>query len=96
MSSEVSPNSMVSVQGMTRRYGKVVAVEDVTFEVQRGEMFGLIGPDGAGKTTTLRVILGLLVPHAGTVRTCGLEPVRQGPELSRQIGYLSQRFSLYG
>jgi ABC-2 type transport system ATP-binding protein len=87
---------MVLVQGMTRRYDKVTAAEDVTFEVHRGEMFGLIGPDGAGKTTTLRVILGLLAPHAGTVRTCGLEPVRQGTQLSRKIGYLSQRFSLYG
>src|SRR5919112_1700880 len=87
---------LVEVQGMTRRYDKVVAAEDVTFEVHRGEMFGLIGPDGAGKTTTLRVILGLLAPSAGTVRTCGLEPVRQGAELSKRIGYLSQRFSLYG
>ena len=90
------PEVLVEVQGMTRRYGKLVAAEDVTFEVHRGEMFGLIGPDGAGKTTTLRVILGLLAPDAGTVRTCGLEPVRQGRLLSRKIGYLSQRFSLYG
>ncbi|HEV7785429.1 MAG TPA: ATP-binding cassette domain-containing protein, partial [Thermoanaerobaculia bacterium] len=51
---------VVAVQGMTRRYDKIVAAEDVTFEVRRGEMFGLIGPDGAGKTTTLRVVLGLL------------------------------------
>jgi ABC-2 type transport system ATP-binding protein len=92
----VAGEAVVSVQGMTRRYGKAVAAEDVTFEVHRGEMFGLIGPDGAGKTTTLRVILGLLAPHAGSVRTCGLEPVRQGAQLSRKIGYLSQRFSLYG
>lgn len=92
----IADTAMVQVQGMTRRYDKVVAAEDVTFEVRRGEMFGLIGPDGAGKTTTLRVILGLLAPSAGTVRTCGLEPVRQGAELSKRIGYLSQRFSLYG
>ncbi|HEX4965949.1 MAG TPA: ABC transporter ATP-binding protein [Thermoanaerobaculia bacterium] len=87
---------MVAVQGMTRRYGSLVAAEDVTFDVRRGEMFGLIGPDGAGKTTTLRVVLGLLAPNAGTVRTCGLEPVKQGARLSQKIGYLSQRFSLYG
>ncbi|HSS77293.1 MAG TPA: ABC transporter ATP-binding protein, partial [Thermoanaerobaculia bacterium] len=90
------PVAMVTVAGMTRRYGKTVAAEDVTFEVHRGEMFGLIGPDGAGKTTTLRVVLGLLAPNAGTVRTCGLEPVKQGAQLSKKIGYLSQRFSLYG
>jgi ABC-2 type transport system ATP-binding protein len=81
---------------MTRRYGELVAVREVTFDVGRGEMFGLIGPDGAGKTTTLRVVLGLLRPDAGQVRTCGLEPVREAAELSRRIGYLSQRFSLYG
>ena len=92
----MSPDAVVQVEGMTRRYGDLVAAEDVTFEVRRGEMFGLIGPDGAGKTTTLRVILGLLAPHAGTVRTCGLEPVKQGTQLSQKIGYLSQRFSLYG
>jgi ABC-2 type transport system ATP-binding protein len=87
---------MVRVEGLTRRYGDVVAARDVTFDVQRGEMFGLIGPDGAGKTTTLRVVLGLLAPHAGSVRTCGLDPIAQSDELSRRIGYLSQRFSLYG
>jgi ABC-2 type transport system ATP-binding protein len=87
---------MVEIQGMTRRYGEVVAADGVTFAVRRGEMFGLIGPDGAGKTTTLRVVLGLLAPSAGSVRTCGLEPVRQSDLLAQKIGYLSQRFSLYG
>ena len=92
----MSAETLVQVAGMTRRYGDLVAAREVSFEVHRGEMFGLIGPDGAGKTTTLRVILGLLAPNAGTVRTCGLDPLRQGRELSRRIGYLSQRFSLYG
>ncbi len=89
-------DTMIDVAGMTRRYGSLVAAREVSFTVERGEMFGLIGPDGAGKTTTLRVILGLLAPHQGTVRTCGLDPVRRGAELSRRLGYLSQRFSLYG
>jgi ABC-2 type transport system ATP-binding protein len=71
-------------------------VDGISFRVERGEMFGLIGPDGAGKTTTLRIILGLLGPHGGSVRTMGLDPIRRGAELSRRIGYLSQRFSLYG
>jgi ABC-2 type transport system ATP-binding protein len=86
----------VVVDKMTRRYGEVVAASEVTFDVRPGEMFGLIGPDGAGKTTTLRVILGLLRPDQGTVRTCGLDPIRESDALSRRIGYLSQRFSLYG
>ncbi len=89
-------DSMVEVKAMTRKYGDVVAAEDVSFEVHRGEMFGLIGPDGAGKTTTLRVVLGLLAPTSGSVCTCGLEPVKQSDLLSQKIGYLSQRFSLYG
>ena len=87
---------MVRLDRMTRRYGELVAADAVSFEVNRGEMFGLIGPDGAGKTTTLRVVLGLLPPNEGSVSTCGLDPVRQGAELSRRVGYLSQRFSLYG
>lgn len=87
---------VVEVAGLVRRYGDVVAVNDVSFTVGRGEMFGLIGPDGAGKTTTLRVILGLLPAHGGRVLTCGLDPWKETDELSKRIGYLSQRFSLYG
>ena len=79
-----------------RRFGEVRAVEDVSFDVRRGEMFGLIGPDGAGKTTTLRMLLGLLRPDSGQARTCGLDPLRQRRRLSSRVGYLSQRFSLYG
>ena len=88
--------AMVHLEGLTRRYGELTAVDRVSFDVQLGEMFGLIGPDGAGKTTTLRVVLGLLAPHAGSVRTCGLDPIRESDELAKRIGYLSQRFSLYG
>ena len=87
---------MVAIDDLTRRYGDVVAVNGISLDVQPGEMFGLIGPDGAGKTTTLRVVLGLIAPSGGRVRTCGLDPMRQGDALARKIGYLSQRFSLYG
>jgi ABC-2 type transport system ATP-binding protein len=86
----------VRAEGLTRRFGDLTAIEGVGFQVRRGEMFGLIGPDGAGKTTTLRTILGLLKPDAGRVTTCGLDPLRQRRRLSSRIGYLSQRFSLYG
>jgi ABC-2 type transport system ATP-binding protein len=87
---------VVRVSGLTRRYEDLVAVREASFEVRRGEMFGLIGPDGAGKTTTLRVVLGLLAAHAGEVSTCGLDPWKESDEVARRIGYLSQRFSLYG
>jgi ABC-2 type transport system ATP-binding protein len=91
-----SADALVRVDALTRRFGDLVAVDDLSFEVNRGEMFGLIGPDGAGKTTTLRVILGLLASHGGSVRTCGLDPWKEGAALAKKCGYLSQRFSLYG
>ncbi|MBI2838448.1 MAG: ABC transporter ATP-binding protein [Acidobacteria bacterium] len=87
---------MLHFEGVVHRYGHSVALRCLSLDVCRGEMFGLIGPDGAGKTTTLRVALGLLRPDAGAVTTCGLDPVRHSRELSGRVGYLSQRFSLYG
>ena len=88
--------ALVQAEALSRRFAAVRAVESVGFEVRRGEMFGLIGPDGAGKTTMLRMILGLLKPDAGSVRTCGLDPLRDRRRLSSRVGYLSQKFSLYG
>jgi ABC-2 type transport system ATP-binding protein len=90
------PDVLVRVSSLSRRFGTVPAVDGVSFEVRRGEMFGLIGPDGAGKTTTLRIILGLLAPDGGDVSTCSLDPRRFRRRLSSRVGYLSQRFSLYG
>jgi ABC-2 type transport system ATP-binding protein len=87
---------VVVVESAAHRYGTVVAVAGISFEVARGEMFGLIGPDGAGKTTTLRMVLGLLPVHGGRITTCGLSPRSERRELSGRVGYLSQRFSLYG
>jgi ABC-2 type transport system ATP-binding protein len=89
-------DALVRASSLSRRFGDVRAVDGVAFDVRRGEMFGLIGPDGAGKTTTLRMILGLLRPDAGEVRTLGLDPARERRRLSSRVGYLSQRFSLYG
>jgi len=86
----------VRVSGLRKSYAGVLAVGGISFEVARGAMFGLIGPDGAGKTTTLRTVLGLLAPDGGHVTTCGLEPLSQRRMLSARIGYLPQRFSLYG
>jgi ABC-2 type transport system ATP-binding protein len=91
-----APSALVRVEAVCRRFGAVRAVEGLSFDVRRGEMFGLIGPDGAGKTTTLRMILGLLKPDAGRVATCGIDPFRERRKISSRVGYLSQRFSLYG
>jgi ABC-2 type transport system ATP-binding protein len=81
---------------VVKRYGKVEALRGVSFSVERGEMFGLIGPDGAGKTTAIRTICGLLHADAGTVHVDGKDPVKQHRDVTAAVGYLSQRFSLYG
>ena len=81
---------------VTKKYGEVVALRDLSLSVNRGEMFGLIGPDGAGKTTTIRLMCGLLKADGGKVRVLGRDPVREHLHVTQSIGYLSQRFSLYG
>ena len=86
----------ITLTAVTKRYRQTTAVRDVSFSVGRGEMFGLIGPDGAGKTTTIRMICGLLPPDAGTLRVLDLDPARDHRRLTDSAGYLSQRFSLYG
>src|SRR4051812_651046 len=80
---------------VTKKYGDVVAVRELSLSVHRGEMFGLIGPDGAGKTTAIRLMCGLLKVDGGKVLTMGRDPVTEHLEVTRSIGYLSQRFSLY-
>ncbi|MGD9905176.1 MAG: ATP-binding cassette domain-containing protein [Vicinamibacterales bacterium] len=86
----------ISLTGVAKRYGSTVALDGLTFEVGRGEMFGLIGPDGAGKTTAIRLICGLLHADAGQVRVLGLDAAKDHRALTHKVGYLSQRFSLYG
>ena len=86
----------VALDALTKRYGDLTAVDRLSLEVQPGELFGLIGPDGAGKTTTIRAICGLLHADGGTVRVLGHDPVRAHAAVTREVGYLSQRFSLYG
>jgi len=81
---------------VVKRYGPTQALAGLSLDVRRGEMFGLIGADGAGKTTAIRVMCGLLRADGGDVRILGRDPVRQHREVTRGVGYLSQRFSLYG
>jgi ABC-2 type transport system ATP-binding protein len=89
---------MTAVQfgGVTKRYGAVTAVDRVSFDVSAGEMFGLIGPDGAGKTTTIRLMGGLLRAESGRIRVFDRDPVIDHRAITGDVGYLSQRFSLYG
>jgi ABC-2 type transport system ATP-binding protein len=87
---------VVSLEDVHKAFGPVRAVAGVTCDVRAGEMFGVIGPDGAGKTTLLRVICGLVRPDQGQVRLFGSDPARARREAAEAIGYVSQRFSLYG
>ena len=90
------PTPAITLDRIIKRYGTTTAVNELSLSVERGEMFGLIGPDGAGKTTTIRLICGLLQADAGVARVLGLDPVRDHRRLTDSVGYLSQRFSLYG
>lgn len=92
----MSAQPALSFEHVTKRYGPTVAVDGLSFAIQRGEMFGLIGPDGAGKTTSIRLLCGLLHADDGIVRVGGLDPVADHRRLTHAVGYLSQRFSLYG
>jgi ABC-2 type transport system ATP-binding protein len=85
----------IEVRHLSRRFGSFVAVNDVSFDVRAGEIFGFLGSNGAGKSTTIRMLCGLLRPSSGTARV-GAVDVNQDPEgVKRRIGYMSQRFSLY-
>jgi ABC-2 type transport system ATP-binding protein len=86
----------ISARGLRKSYGPTAAVAGVDFEVGRGEIFGLVGPDGAGKTTVIRLLCGILDLDAGEAAIAGFDLARQPEEIKRRIGYLSQRFSLYG
>jgi len=92
----MTDQNIVTLDAVTKRYGAVTAVDQLSMSIARGEMFGLIGPDGAGKTTTIRLICGLLPADAGGVRVLDLDPVRDHRRMTGSVGYLSQRFSLYG
>jgi ABC-2 type transport system ATP-binding protein len=86
----------VRAQGLRKEFAGTAAVDGVDLEIAPGEIFGLVGPDGAGKTTTLRLLCGLLDPTAGEAAVAGFDVFRQPEEVKRRIGYMSQRFSLYG
>src|SRR5207249_11668910 len=85
----------IIVKDLTRRFGEFVAVDRVTFDVGQGEIFGFLGANGAGKSTTIRMLCGLLEPTSGAATVGGVDVTRDPEGVKRRIGYMSQRFSLY-
>ncbi len=86
----------IQAEQLTKHFRKTQAVRGINLDVAPGEIYGLIGPDGAGKTTTIRMLAGVMKPTAGTARVSGFDTHRQAEKLRHQIGYMAQRFSLYG
>lgn len=85
----------IDARELTRKFGDFVAVNAITFSVRRGEVFGFLGANGAGKTTAIRMLIGLLAPSSGSASVAGLDIERESEGVRRRIGYMSQRFSLY-
>ncbi len=86
----------ISVSGLTKRFGTFTAVDHITFDVRKGEIFGFLGANGAGKTTAMRMLCGLSIPTSGHGMVAGFDITTQSEEVKRHIGYMSQKFSLYG
>jgi ABC-2 type transport system ATP-binding protein len=93
---ENAPGNVIEVHDVRRRFGAFYAVDGVSFEVRRGEIFGLLGANGAGKSTTFRMLCGLLPASAGTLRVAGVDLRHSASTARARIGYMSQKFSLYG
>jgi ABC-2 type transport system ATP-binding protein len=85
----------IDVAGLTKRFGERVVVKDLTMQVRRGQIYGFLGPNGSGKTTTIRMLCGLLRPDAGEGTCLGLDVIRQAREIKRQAGYMTQKFGWY-
>ena len=88
-------NLVISVRNLTKRFGDFTAVDSISVEVSKGEIFGFLGANGAGKTTAMRMLCGLSYPTSGTGTIAGLDVRKDGELIKRKIGYMSQRFSLY-
>jgi drug efflux transport system ATP-binding protein len=91
----MEPEKAIVVKNLSRHFGDFKAVDDISFEVRRGEIFGFLGPNGAGKSTTIRMLNGLLLPTSGEGIVGGFDVIRETERIKSHIGYMSQRFSLY-
>lgn len=89
------PEAAIQTEKLTKRFGAFVAVNEISFEVKRGEIFGFLGANGAGKTTAMRMLCGLSAPTSGNATIAGLDIYTQTEKIKKEIGYMSQKFSLY-
>lgn len=87
---------VISVRGLTRKFGELVAVDSLDLSIDKGTIYGFLGPNGCGKTTTIRMLTGLLTPTSGQVEVFGMQLPGSAEKLKRNIGYMTQKFSLYG
>jgi drug efflux transport system ATP-binding protein len=94
MNGEAKPD-VVEVRDLVKRFGKVLAVDHVSFSIHPGEIFGILGPNGSGKTTTIRMLCGLILPSQGTAIVAGADVSREPERVKSRIGYMSQAFGLY-
>ncbi len=90
-----TPVLPLDVQGLTKKFGNFTAVDHVSFTVQPGEVLGYLGPNGSGKTTTIRMLCGLMTPTEGTARILGIDVTKNPEAVKPHIGYMSQKFALY-
>ncbi|HET9325418.1 MAG TPA: heme ABC exporter ATP-binding protein CcmA [Candidatus Eisenbacteria bacterium] len=90
-----APTHVVEVRGLSKHFAEVQAVNDITFDIHRGEIFGILGPNGSGKTTTIRVLCGLMAPTSGTAKVAGFDVATRSEDVKSHIGYMSQAFGLY-
>lgn len=88
-------NTVISVQNLCKRFGTFTAVDNISFDVQRGEIFGFLGANGAGKTTAMKMLIGISTPTSGTASVAGFDVMKQAEKIKENIGYMSQKFSLY-
>ncbi|OAV72951.1 putative ABC transporter ATP-binding protein YbhF [Bacteroidales bacterium Barb6] len=96
MMSAGTMNKVIETRLLTKRFGSFTAVNGISFEVSEGEIFGFLGANGAGKTTAMRMLCGLSVPTSGEARVAGCDVYKETEQIKRHIGYMSQKFSLYG
>ena len=89
------PEVVIKTEKLTKRFGDFTAVDEITFEVSKGEIFGFLGANGAGKTTAMRMLIGLSKPTSGKASVAGFDVYKQTENIKKNIGYMSQKFSLY-